>query len=221
MFPSFAMPKSISKLNIEHSLFGIFQAVCFKNCSVQFQELTSQQLIDFLLDRLKETRTHKRFVYNCATISIACDIANYRPAVFHEFLLPLLSAMNFHQQFDFHLNWPKFALTLQNLGIQHRPLINEIFKRRPQFVTYHGFDVLECLEMERLLNANIQHLLPQLKHAIGEYVRLLVSTDNDGIIIPLLLKIDIHSKKLIPFGDGSVILMNSMNSIPCRDNQLL
>lgn len=182
-----------------------------------FQEFTSKQLIDFLLDDLKARQTHKRFVYNCVSISIACDIGDYRPPSFHSFFLPLLNKMNFHQQFDFHLNWPTFALTLCNLGIHHRPLINEILKRRSQFETYQGFDILECSEMERLLNVNVQHLLPDLKRAIGKYMRLLVCTDI-GHIVPMLVKIDSHSKKLLPFGDNKIITMNSK---PYQDKQLL
>lgn len=183
-----------------------------------FQEFTNKQLIDFLLNHLKENRRHKRFVHNCASIAIACDIGNYKPPLFHDFLLPLLGAMNFQQQFDFHLNWPKFALTLHNLGVHQQPLVNEIFKRRSQFETCQGFELLECLEMERVLNVNnIQHLLPDMKHAIGKHMRLLACTDN-GIFVPMLIKIDTHSKMLLPFVDDEVI---SIHSMPCHDNQLM
>lgn len=182
-----------------------------------FQEFTSGQLIDFLLNHLKDNRKHEHFVYNCASIAIACDIGNYKPPSFHDFLFPLLSAMNFHQQFDFHLNWPKFALTLLNHGIHHQPLINEIFKRRSQFQTHQGFDVLECFEMERMLNVNVQHLLPYIKNVIGKHMRLLVCIDKD-ILVPMIVKIDTHSKKLLPFENNEMI---SINSIPYRNNQLL
>lgn len=181
------------------------------------KEFTSKQLIDFLLKHLKDDQKDGHYVYKCASISIACDIGNYRPPLFHDFLLPLLSSMNFHQQLDFHLHWPKFALTLLNLGIHHQPLINEIFKRRSQFQTYYGFDLLECLEMQRMLNVNVEHLLPDMKRAIGKYMRLLVCIDN-GVVVPMLIKIDIHSKKLLPVENDKLI---SMNSMPCQDDQLL
>lgn len=185
--------------------------------SFHLQEFTSKHLIDFLLDHIKENRTHKRFVHSCVSISVACDIGNYKPPLFYDFLFPLLGAMNFQHQFDFHLNWPKFALTLHNLGIHNQPLINEILKRRSQFDTYHGFDLLECLELERVLNVNMQYLLPDMKHAIGKYMRLLVCTDH-GIIVPMLIRIDIHSKKLLPFKNDKII---SVNSKPVHDNELL
>lgn len=125
--------------------------------------------------------------------------------------------MNFHQQFDFHLNWPKFALTLLNLGVHHQPLINEILKRRSQFQAHHGFDALECLEMERMINVNVQHLLPDMKHAIGKHMRLLTCADN-SIVVPMLVKIDTVSKKLLPFEDDNT---TSINSMSCPDDQLL
>lgn len=125
--------------------------------------------------------------------------------------------MNFHQQLDFNLNWPKFALTLLNLGIRHQPLITEILKRRSQFRTYHGFDALECLEMEKIINVNVQHLVPDLKHAIGKHMQLLVCAD-DSIVVPMLVKIDTHSKKLLAFEDDSI---TSINSMSCCDDQLL
>lgn len=125
--------------------------------------------------------------------------------------------MNFHQQFDFHLNWPKFALTLLSLGIRHRPLIHEILKRKFQFKTYNGFDALECLEVEQMINVNVQHLLPDMKHAMGKHMRLLACTD-DSIVVPMLVKINTHSKKLLPFEDDGI---TSMNSMPCSDDHLL
>lgn len=127
--------------------------------------------------------------------------------------------MNFHQQFDLRLNWPTFALRLQNLGIHHRPLINEILKRRDQFQSYENFDILEWSEMERLLNVNIQqNLLPKLKSAIGKQMQLLACTDSD-IIVPMLLKIDTHSRKLLPFADDFKIA--SLRSLTSNDNQIL
>lgn len=170
-----------------------------------------------MFDHLKDNQKHEHFVFNCASIAVACDIGNYKPPLFYGFLLPLLSVMNFHQQLDFHLNWPKLALTLLNLGVRHRPLINEILKRRVQFQTYYGFDSLECLEMERMINVNVQHVLPDMKHAIGKHMRLLVCAD-DSIVVPMLVKIDTHSKKLLPFEDDNI---SSINSMSCPDDQLL
>lgn len=160
----------------------------------------------------------ERFIYKCASISIACDIGHYRPPLFYDFLLPSLRSINLHQQFDIRLNWPKFALTLYNLGIHQQPLTNEILKRRSKFETYEDFDAFECHEMEQLLNTNIQYLISDFKRAIGKHMRLLVCTDDD-IVVPMLVKIDIHSKKLVPFGDDKI---NSINSMPCDDeNQYL
>lgn len=170
-----------------------------------------------MLNHLKDNQKHKDFVHNCALIAIACDIGNYKSPLFYDFLLPLLSATNFHQQLDFHLNWPKLALTLLNLGIRHQPLINEILKRRSQFQTQQGFDALECLEMERMINVDVQHLLPDIKNAMGKHIRFCACSD-DGIVVPMLVKIDTHSKKLLSFeGDKNV----SMNSWHCHDGQLL
>lgn len=156
-----------------------------------------------------------QFIYNCATIAIACDIGNHRPSLFYDFLFPLLRSMDFRQQFDIRINWPKFALTLYNLGIDPQPLTNELLKRRSRFETYDGFDTLECHAMERLLKANIRYLVSDFKRAIGgEYMRLLTSVDDD-VIVPMLVKINIHSKELVSFRDDEEI--HSISSMPCDD----
>lgn len=154
-------------------------------------------------------------MYNCATLAFACDIGDYKPRQFYEFLFPLLSSMNFHQQLDFNLDWPKLALTLLNLGIHHQPLITEILKRRSQFQRYYGFEALECHEMEQMINVNVAHLMPDMRHAIDRHVRFLACVDSS--LVPMLVKIDIHSKVLLPFEDDNI----TINSISCPDNQLL
>lgn len=166
---------------------------------------------------MKGNQTHKRFIHNCATVAIACDVGNHRPSSFQDFLLPSLGAINFHQQLDIHLNWPKFALTLNRLGIFHRPLIREILKRRAQFEAYNGYDSLECLVMEKLANTDVHHILSDLKRAMDKYMHLLACADND-IIIPMMFKIDTKSKKLLRFTDNHIVVVNSL---PHHDNQLL
>lgn len=180
----------------------------------RFQGLTSKQLIDFLLEHMKDLRRDEHFIHNCATISIACDIGHHRPSLFYDILVPLLQSIDFHQQLDIHLNWPKFALILHNLGAHQQQLVNEILKRRSQFETYDSFDALECHEMGQLTRANIQHLIADFKRAIGKQMRLIVYTD-DGAVVPLLVKIDIHSKKLMAFDD------DRFRSTQCNQHQCL
>lgn len=167
---------------------------------------------------MKEEKKHTGFVHNCVSICIACDIGNHKPPLFGDYLYPLLASMNFHQQFDIRLNWPKFALRLHRLGIYHKPLINEIFKQKSQFDA-DGLADLESLQMEKLVNLkDIGSKLPDLKRILGEnQLRLLVHADN-GVVIPLLIKIDIHSKEFVSFGDGET---NSLRSIRCDGDQCL
>lgn len=161
----------------------------------------------------------ENFIRNCISICIACDLANHRPPLFEDFLRPTLATMNFHQQFDIRLNWPKFALRLNSVGIYHKPLIQAILRDRQHFkqIDVSSIEELEILQMEKLLNASLRCSLPDLKMIFGENIRLLVHEDNDTII-PLLVKIDIHSRKFVPFGETET---NSLSSIQCDDNQLL
>ncbi|XP_055300609.1 uncharacterized protein LOC129567524 isoform X2 [Sitodiplosis mosellana] len=117
-------------------------------------EFSSKQLIDFLLRNLSDTAVKENFVRNSMKICIACDVANYRPPLFED-LLPTLATMNFHQQLDIRLNWPKFALRLNSLGIYHEPLIQEILKRRSYFESFDKSSMqdLENLHMNKLVNA--------------------------------------------------------------------
>lgn len=169
---------------------------------------------------MKEEKTRTHFVENCITICIACDIGNHRSTLFEDFLFPQLASMNFHQQFDMKLNWPKFALRLHRLGVCHKPLIDEILRRKSHFETTDAvsYAELEALQMEMLVNAEIRNILPDLKQNIGEdNVRLIVYAGN-GVVIPLLVKIDIHSKEFVAFGDDET---NSLNSIRCNENHCL
>lgn len=183
------------------------------------QEFTSKRLIDFLLEYLKEEKIHTNFVHNCVSICIACDIGNHRPPLFDNYLYPLLTKMNFHQQFDIRLNWPKFAFRLYRIGIYHKPLISEIFKQKSHFEAISNANCVADLEgiyMEKLVNADIRNELSNLKRILDENeLRLLVHADN-GVVVPLLVKIDIHSKGFASFGDDET---NSLNSIRCNDNQ--
>lgn len=186
---------------------------------IQFQEFSSKQLIDFLLENVKSETIKDNFLLNSISICIACDIANHRPPLFTDFLLPALATMNFHQQLDIKLDWPKFALRLNNFGIYHEPLIQEILKRRQQFELLDGSSIqeLEILQMEKLVNASVYNLLSDLRTNFGEYIRLLMRIDNDAII-PLLLKIDFHSKQLVPFEE---LETNSLCAVKCDENQCL
>lgn len=126
--------------------------------------------------------------------------------------------MNFHQQFDIKLNWPKFALSLKRLGIEHKLLITEILKQRSRFkFTANSVQELEILEFERLTNAHVRDSLTDLKLNFEEYIGILVHT-NDDTFIPLLVKIDLHSKSVVPFGETKT---NSLSSIKCDDNHCL
>lgn len=173
-----------------------------------------------MIEYLKDEKYHTNFVHNCASICIACDIGNYKPPLFDEYLYPILNQMNFHQQFDIRLNWPKFALRLNRLGVYHKPLITEIFKQKSQFesIDLDSIADLEALQLGKLVNADVHSKLSNLKRTLGENrLRLLVYADN-GVIIPLLVKIDIHSKEFVPFENSET---NSINSIRCDDNQCL
>lgn len=185
-----------------------------------FQEFASKQLIDFLLENVKDPIVKENFIQNCISICIACDVANHRPPLFEDFLRPTLATMNFHQQLDLRLNWPKFALRLNNVGIYDKQLIQAILRERQHFKRIDhvsSIEELEILQMEKLVNASVRDSLPHLKMIFGEKIRLLVQEDNDTII-PLLVKIDIHSKNFVPFGETEI---SSLSSIQCDDNQLL
>lgn len=169
---------------------------------------------------MKEEKSHTHFVDNCITICIACDISNHRPTLFEDFLFPQLASMNFHQQFDMKLNWPKFALRLHRLGVYHQRLINEILRRKSHCETIDAvcYAELEAIQMEKLVDAEIRTILQSLKQNVGEdHLRLIVYADN-GLVIPLLLKIDIDSKEFVAFGDDET---NSLNSIRFNENQCL
>lgn len=126
--------------------------------------------------------------------------------------------MNFHQQFDIKLNWPKFALSLKRLGIEHKLLITEILEQRSRFkFTANSIQELETLEFEKLTNAHVGDSLTDLKLNFDEYIRILVHT-NVGTFIPLLVKIDLHTKCVVPFGETKT---NSLSSIKCDDNHCL
>lgn len=128
--------------------------------------------------------------------------------------------MNFHQQLDVRLNWPKFALRLHRFGIHHQLLIGEILKQRSHFETFDkdSIGVLECIEIERLVNANVQNLLPVFRQNIHENLSRLIVYAENGVIIPLLVKIDTHSRNLVSFGEKET---NLLQSIQCNDNQCL
>lgn len=182
--------------------------------------MSSKRLIDFLLDYLSKEKCYKNHVHNIISICIACDIANHRPPLFNEFVCPTVANLNLHNQFDIRLNWPKFALRLHRLGIYHTLLINEILRQKSHFKTFDTQSVaeLESLQMEKLVDAKISGWLPDFKESVGEKnLRLLVYAEN-GVIIPLLIKINIHSKTFAPFGNAET---NSLNSIRCNDNQSL
>lgn len=168
---------------------------------------------------MKDTTVKENFVPNSVTICTACYVANYRPPIFEDNLFPALATMNFHQYLDQKLNWPKFALRLNNMGVYHKLLIQEILKQRQHFepINESSFRELEILEMEKLINAPVCHFLPDLKAIFGEHIRLLVNVDRGGTV-PLLVKIDIHSKNFVSFVESEAYLLSS---IQCGDNQCL
>lgn len=182
-------------------------------------DFTSKLFIHFLFEHLNDEEIRDSLTHNCIMMCITCDVADYRPPHFYDFLLPTLSTMNFHQQFDIKLNWPRFTLWLHRFGIHHQPLISGILKQKTHFDTIdaNSVDRIESLQMEKVVDASVHNLLPDLKSIVGDNLRLLVHTNND-IIIPLLLKIDVHSNKFVPF---EVTETNSIETIHCDANESL
>lgn len=150
---SFGELLSISITKSNHKLTKLLHIVYL----FFIQEFTSKRLIDFLLAYLKEVKCHTNLMHECISICIACDIGNYRPPLFDDCLYPLLSTMNFHQQFDIRLNWPKFALRLYRFGIYHKPLVNEILKQKSHFQSIDAdcFANLEAIQRVRSLSITL------------------------------------------------------------------
>lgn len=140
--------------------------------------------------------------------------------MFDDFLYHLLTTMNFHEHFDLTLNWPQFALTLNRLGVYNAPLIDAILMQRSRFGHFGEdcFAFLESLQKNRLVKAEFQNLLPDLNRiSHNNQFRLFVYGDN-GVTIPLLVKINIRSRTFAPFEDDET---NSIESIRCDDNHRL
>ena len=72
--------------------------------------------------------------------------------------------------------------------------------------------------MDKLVNEGLFDLLPDFKSNFGKHIRSLVHVDGSDVTIPLLMKIDVHSKNFLPFADTE---SNSLSSIQCDDNQCL
>lgn len=159
-------------------------------------------------------------VHDCITLCIACDIANYKPPLFEEFLIPTLSNMNFHQQFDIKINWPKFALQLHRFGIYHHALIDAILKQKSDFQSIDRNSVaeLETIKMEKLLCTQVGNSLEELKGLMEENRMQLLAHANNDMTIPIVVKIDVHSKQFVPFCSTET---GSIYSYKCEQNQCL
>lgn len=181
---------------------------------------SSKQLIDHLLNHLNDDRIKDDFIYNSITVCVGCDIANYKPQQFDDILVPRLSSLNFHHQFDLRLNWPKFALRLHRLGTYHKPLVEAILEEKSHFESFgaDNIEALEILQMENILNIPVGRSLLHLQNIAGvDSLRLLIRAENDAII-PLLVKMNIHSKHFVQFEESE---RDSFSSIQCDDNQCL
>lgn len=186
------------------------------------QELNSKRFIDFLLNNLKNENSYEttEFLQKCITVCIACQIGNYKPNLFEEYLAPTLANMNFHQQFDIKINWPKFALQLHHLGIYHKTLINAILQQKTVFqsVDKRRVAALEIIEMEKMLRVPVGKSLEDLKRVVGEnQIRLLVHSNFDAVI-PIVFKMNIHSKHFASFRS---LETESIHSYQCDRNQCL
>lgn len=186
------------------------------------QELNSKRFIDFLLNNLKNENSNEttEFLQKCITVCIACQIGNYKPNLFEEYLAPTLANMNFHQQFDIKINWPKFALQLHHLGIYHKTLINAILQQKTVFqsVDKRGVAALEIIEMEKILRVPVGKSLEDLKRVVGEnQIRLLVHSNFEAII-PIVFKMNVHSKHFASFRS---LETESIHSYQCDQNQCL
>lgn len=129
--------------------------------------------------------------------------------------------MNFHQQLDIKLNWPRFALVLQRFGIYHKQLIAAILKQKSQFQCIDKKSVadLEDLQMERLLRIPLDGIsLEGLKQIIGENQLRLLAYANNDVIIPIVVKIDLHSKMFASFQNTET---ESISTYRCDRNQCL
>ncbi|XP_031621099.1 uncharacterized protein LOC116339393 [Contarinia nasturtii] len=172
----------------------------------------NSQLIDFLLENLNVQAEDENVVNNCISLFIACDIGNYRSPLFHEILATTLANMNFNKHFHtIKLDWAHLAVRLSQNGIYHKRLNDCILKRRFSYeFNVDSLAELETLELEKIIGVEIGSSLSNLKRVFGDNIRLLIRT-SDGSLIPLLLKIDINSKSIVPFKKHEGITLNSLN----------
>lgn len=172
----------------------------------------SYRFLEYLFDQLVECNLlEENAIEKIIAISKGCDIASYMP---NSQIRAILLDIPFQDlvRADEKMNWPRFAVLLNNIGVYHQPLIDAILKDENQF-HYDNTNLNNLKKLEALRAQGIRHdtlnngLASDLRDIIGTH-RLLESVRiDDNFAIQFLLKVN--------------ILTNSLTSFEKRDNMTL